>query len=79
MIQDWYHQQNDDLLSSFLSVYNPTGAERMHDFFILPTSLLLGIKLITLSLLQRLLIQVSLTTMPIPHSTSSLERLTVCG
>lgn len=46
MIQDWYHQQSDDLLSSFLNVYNPTGAERMHDFLLL----LSWIKLTTLSL-----------------------------
>lgn len=24
---DWYHDQSDDLLASFLNVYNPTGAE----------------------------------------------------
>ncbi|KAJ8663340.1 hypothetical protein O0I10_000579 [Lichtheimia ornata] len=30
-LSDWYHQQNDDLLSSFLSVYNPTGAEPTPD------------------------------------------------
>ncbi len=33
-LSDWYHDMQDDLAASFMSVYNPTGAEPIPDSFL---------------------------------------------